>query len=69
MSDKRRAEFDKEDIKKVAEAMVGDCITYDGYSDDYSCDFCSGHRVYQQEKFVHQLDCPVLVAQDLLTGL
>jgi hypothetical protein len=65
-------EFNKKDVIIVAKAiledplrfMSGDFISY------YFCNYCNaelhGYNAYEKN-FKHDLDCPVLIAQDLLT--
>jgi len=64
--------FLKEDVSKIAKAIVFEPLTYmDGdYTPYYFCHFCEselkGYTV-NPEDFKHDVDCPVLVAQDILT--
>jgi len=66
--------FCTEDVITVANALVVDAIVFEsgeGYMsgfDGYACSFCCGCKVVKSKDFRHDLDCPVLVAQDLLTG-
>jgi len=68
--------FNPEDVQKVAKAVVGLSTYLVECSSDYrACLFCdetqrvsySGGMEADGGKFPHALDCPVLVAQDLLT--
>jgi len=67
-------EFNKEDVIKVAKAIIenplgwmdGDFLPY------FFCKFCDSKLTgYTTDikYFKHKLDCPVLVAQDLLTNI
>jgi hypothetical protein len=65
---KKEPEFSKEDIYKVARAIVDECIELDNY-DNYYCSFCLEDTYsFNKENIKHDTDCPVLVAKDLLTG-
>lgn len=70
--------FARDDVLKVARAMVSHATDYwtdRSERDRESCNFCNGDRLVnlskpehcRGENFPHQLHCPVLVAQDLLT--
>ena len=65
--------FSKEDVLILANAIIkdpvmansGDFITY------LSCEYCDAElHGYQHslEDFKHDVNCPVLIAQDVLTG-
>ena len=64
----------KDDIKIVCETILNNWEDYNAQS-RYRCNYCTGH--YSSSKdyptklvngYHHSLDCPVLVAQDLLTN-
>ncbi len=65
--------FDKTDVIKMAWSIIEDPLTYmDGdFTPYYMCDFCraelTGYHV-DEDDFKHSLNCPVLIAQDVLTG-
>jgi len=68
--------FSPEDVRTVAKALLEDHWTFD--SGDYSrdqccCNYCDGKtREWSSwkdyEQIPHDLNCPVLIARDLLTG-
>lgn len=61
----------KEDVVILAEAILEHWQYYDNgdYSPTfYSCEFCTGHSIKSYEDVEHTLDCPVLVAKDVMTG-
>ena len=63
-------EFDKEDVLILARAILDDPASYYEVScrrGEYHCLYCSS-VYYELEAFKHKLDCPVLVAQDIMTG-
>ena len=64
--------FKKEDVLLVAKVLVEDAVMYrdggDYEMDGYECEHCCGEKTVAIEDFKHETDCPVLVAQDLLTG-
>ena len=64
------SEFAKEDVLVLAKAVLEDHIEYhDGdYGEEWSCYHCMGRSKYSAEDVVHDLDCPVLVARDILTN-
>lgn len=65
--------FLKEDVLKMAKAIMLEPLTYmDGdYTPWFFCEYCDaelrGCHVDAKD-FKHDVDCPVLVAQDILTG-
>ena len=68
--------FSKEDVLTVASALVNDCLEFECAGNamrDYDKYYCI-HCYYEMDadldkkQFKHDLDCPVLVAKDLLTG-
>jgi hypothetical protein len=65
--------FDKNDVIKIARAIISDPLRYmDGdFTPYFFCIYCDaelrGYHVRGKE-FKHDIDCPVLVAQDILTG-
>lgn len=66
-------EFNKDDVLTLAKAIIEDPIEYmDGdYIPYYFCDYCDaelrGYGILLRQ-FKHELNCPVLIAQDILTG-
>lgn len=65
-------DFKKEDVIILAKAVSVDSVyLQDGgqwESDGYKCHHCFGERTETEEEFKHEIKCPVLVANDLLTG-
>lgn len=67
--------FSRDDVIKVARALLEDHTYFDtgDYSkDQYCCNYCSGKtkewsRYTEIENLKHDLDCPILIARDLLT--
>lgn len=66
--------MNKEDVKIVASAMIEDHWQLDesGKNCFIECRHCRGYGRYvgydyNPDMIVHKLDCPVLVAKDLLT--
>jgi hypothetical protein len=65
--------FDKNDVIKIARAIIEDPLCYmcGDYMPFFYCIYCKaelhGYHV-RKEEFKHEIDCPVLVAQDILTG-
>jgi len=65
----------EEDIQKLAEAVLEEFKDYDDgdYAPKgYYCKFCyrdSGKFNYDENNILHTLDCPVLIAKDLLTKM
>ena len=68
--------FSEEDVLTVARAVIEKSVIKNVEPDDddifwFTCNYCSAVlRRWEGDKedFKHELDCPVLVAQDLLTG-
>ena len=66
--------FIKDDVVKIAKAITDDPLRrMDGdFTPYYFCEFCEaelkGWSVNEKD-FKHDTDCPVLVAQDILTGI
>lgn len=66
--------FDKEDVLTVAKAMANMWFNWEyassSYSDfdGYTCNFCDADKQEDIKGFKHELCCPTLVANDLLTG-
>lgn len=63
-------EFKKEDVTKVAKALIEECLNWN-HGDGYICEHCydgTGRYAEDEKDFKHALTCPVLIAQDLLTG-
>jgi len=69
------SEFNKDDVIKVATALIEDHTWFDtgDYSKDvYHCEHCTGRTDdwsswEEVENIVHDYDCPVLAARDILT--
>jgi len=72
----RLISYPKAWVEKVCRALVEDHASFDtgDYSyDQYECEYCGGRTgewaAYEEiETIKHEMDCPVLVARDLLTG-
>lgn len=63
--------FSEEDVIKLAKGVVEDPIEYcyDKNGSDYHyCKFCLSIS-RKKERLQHDLDCIVLIAQDILTGV
>lgn len=66
--------FNRDDVIALAKAVLDDSVEHFDSDNDchYFCNFCSSkfdsYR-YNREDFKHDLDCPVLIAQDVLTGV
>jgi len=66
-------EFNKEDVLILARAILDNPIDYCenihylGNIPEYFCRYCDAED-YTSEDFKHKSDCPVLIAQDILTG-
>jgi hypothetical protein len=76
--------FNHDDVLAVAQAMVESYSSHcdnDYCWNEYTCDHCGEYvdgktklkgvqlcNGASAEHIVHKLDCPVLIAQDLLTG-
>ena len=68
------ANFKISDVKIVCKELLDCPLEHDNhdYSDGcWKCRCCFGGRrkAWKKEEFQHDLDCPVLVAQDLMTRL
>lgn len=65
-------EFNKEDVINLAKAILNDPIEYCenihyiGRVPEYWCRYCEVES-YSRENFSHKLNCPTLIAQDILT--
>ena len=53
------------DIRVLANAVLEHSLEHGDY--DISCYFCHSSNDNDQKKITHDLDCPVLIARDLLT--
>lgn len=68
------ANFQTSDVIAVAKALLEDYAWFDtgDYSkDQYVCNYCdarTGCWAINPNRIKHELDCPVLIARDLLTG-
>lgn len=66
-------QFNKEDVTRVAQAVVDNAPYYESAGNNYSgfdghsCTYCNAAKEEHIDKIVHDLDCVALVAQDLLT--
>ena len=64
--------FNKEDVLILAKAIMEDPLVHmDGdFTPYYFCNYCDAelHGIqYDAGDFKHDLNCPVLIAQDILT--
>ena len=65
--------FNKDDVIKIARAILDSPVLYldSDRNPHYYCSYCDaelityGHTI---KDFKHDLNCPVLVAMDILTG-
>lgn len=72
------SEFAKEDVIKVARALYDNAVSSEYLESGpnefvLSCDYCSAQvfvpfKPHRKPNIKHGCDCPVLAAQDLLTG-
>jgi len=65
--------FAKDDVIKLAKAILEDPIIYNNgdYTPYYSCLYCEAELAGYDKRawmFEHYPECPVLIAQDVLTG-
>lgn len=65
-------DFAEEDVIKMAEAIIDDPLRYlDGdYTPEWYCSYCDANLIgYDKgpDDFKHEVTCPVLIAQDILT--
>ena len=65
--------FDCKDVWKVARALLGNSINYDvthGMNAYNECIFCNGNVYHDKnpDKILHEINCPVKIAHDLLVG-
>lgn len=64
--------YSKDDVEKLAETVMGHWENHSTIS-GYLCNYCFGHNSMRKgayklyEGFNHEIDCPVFVAQDVLT--
>ena len=76
MSDKN-IQFSTEDVKKVASAMLEDCLQWDNSNMNtmsglcgYNCIHCYAEPLTEIEAdYKHSTSCPTLIAMDLLTNI
>ena len=65
--------FKKEDVLILANAIIDDFAVSDWAGDSfgdfngYICEYCYCEKSEEAKDLKHDLDCPVLVAQDVLT--
>ena len=63
-------EFSKKDVKTVAKSLVDNSIHCVNYTEDrftyYQCIYCH-EEDFIEEHLKHDMNCPVLIARDLLT--
>lgn len=65
-------QYSKQDVESLAETVINNWE--DGNSQSCNCcNYCFGHKGSSDpaivvEDYPHALDCPVLIAQDILTG-
>jgi len=67
------SEFNKEDVLTMAKAILEEPLEYmnGDYTPYYFCKYCDAELhgfQYTADDFKHDLNCPVLIAQDILTG-
>jgi len=70
-----KPEFNPDDVRKVAAALIEAAVYFEGdhsnswpgVMDCYVCECCDSTGGKRMEDLKHKLDCPVLIAQDLLT--
>jgi hypothetical protein len=72
---------EREMTEELATALINGAYVYEGPGNIYSggsvglgyegwiCNHCDGIKNVEMSEFVHDLTCPVLVAQDMLTGV
>lgn len=56
----------EEDIETVCNAVIDNQEEYDPIDGDY-CRFCGSEEYNKDGSFKHRVDCPVLVAKDLMS--
>ena len=66
-------QFSNTDVLILAKAITEDPVNYQDSDNTpyYWCDYCDAElRGYEVDRddFKHNLNCPVLIAQDILTG-
>ena len=54
------------DSEILARAILENWREYDNYNNMYGCRFCDSASHEYYTKIVHDLDCPVLIARDIL---
>lgn|GEM_PF-2622676 len=69
---KKMCEFNKEDVLILARAVTEDPITTmtGDHPDCIFCEYCGAELngyYYSEKDLKHKLNCPVLIAQDILT--
>ncbi len=57
----------REDVIIVANALIHESVEWSDYDGGYFCIYCyNGYQDYMGS-YKHNLNCPILVARDLLT--
>jgi len=65
--------FNKQDVITIAKALMEDPLNYmdSDFIPFYYCKYCDAELygyAASEKDFMHKLNCPVLIAQDILTG-
>ena len=65
-------EYSKEDVEELAGTILNNWEDHSSQN-RYKCNYCAGypgaeHPTKEVDGYPHDLDCPVLIAQDVLTG-
>jgi len=65
--------FSKEDVLTLARAVIAGPLKYiDGdFPPSFFCEYCNAELKgygFDENDFKHEVNCPVLVAQDILSG-
>lgn len=64
--------MNKDDVRRVARELLEFSVHHEDYGDsypygEYVCYCCEGTGTQSIDDFTHELGCPILIAQDLLT--
>ena len=61
-------EFSRSDVITIAKALSEDCITFsrESYDEYFLCSFCYSSSINKCD-IKHEKDCPVIIAQNILT--